>query len=121
MTRTTRKEFTARTKQAAFIAANGRCENCGAKILPANPAEYDHDKPCCEGGDNSVESCRVLGTKCCTAHRDKSAGETRRTARADAGHRNWIGAKSKPKGNAIIPGSKASKWKKLMSGEVVRR
>ena len=116
-----RSEFTAKTKQKAFDRVDGFCEGCGAKIVPANPAEYDHIKPCSEGGDNSLENCRVLGKKCCSTHRDKSAGEAARAARADRGHRKFIGAKTPPKGNAIIPGSKASGWKRKLNGEVVRR
>ncbi len=112
-----RQEFSAKTKQKAFDRADGRCEQCGCKLFVGR-WQCDHLVPAWQGGDNSLDNAQCLCTGC---HQPKSAEDTRATAKADRLHRKHIGAKSKPRGNTIIPGSKASGWKRKINGEAERR
>jgi 5-methylcytosine-specific restriction endonuclease McrA len=63
-----RREFTKKTKLAAYKRAAGKCEGC-AQPLQAGRFHYDHDKAAGLGGDNSLENAKVLCTLC---HRHKT-------------------------------------------------
>ena len=65
-----RTEFTKKTKAAAFLRCGGLCEACQLKII--GTPEYDHILPDALSGDNSLENCRVLCSKC---HDKKSYGK----------------------------------------------
>jgi 5-methylcytosine-specific restriction enzyme A len=64
-----RQEFTAKTRVAAFLRAEGRCEDCSAQLSVGN-TEYDHAIPCELGGDNDLRNCVVL---CRSCHRAKTS------------------------------------------------
>ena len=68
-----RKEFSVKTKKAAWKRCNGICEcGCGQKIT--GRAEFDHILADGLGGDNSLENCKVLSVKC---HKLKTHTEDR--------------------------------------------
>lgn len=59
-----RREFTKKTKLAAWERCRGVCEcGCGQKIITT--PEYDHyPVPAALGGSNDLSNCRVLSKKC---------------------------------------------------------
>lgn len=59
-----RNEFSRKTKVEAFDRANGKCECCGVKLRPSNPAHYDHRIPDAVGGVNDLSNCQVLCKNC---------------------------------------------------------
>lgn len=113
---TKRREFTPKTKYLAWERANGHCEICGIKIYPGNGPIFDHIVVAAHGGSNDPSNCSV---KCRNCDRTKTRSDVSRIAKSRRVQRKHIGIK---KGSARpIPGSKASGWKRKMSGEWVRR
>ena len=60
-----RSEFSVKTKKAAKKRAGDNCDGCGAPFDATNRPEYDHDLADGLGGDNNLNNCKVLGSKCC--------------------------------------------------------
>lgn len=124
---TSRKEFSAKTKDQAHARANGHCENraCSAKLCPGK-FHYDHILPCALGGTPVLANCQVLCDNC---HKAKSAKEdVPRIRKADRQRRQHIGAVAAPvrplKGRGFPPTAKPEKpLSKLANGEpeIVRR
>lgn len=105
-----------RVRARVFVAHGGVCALSGRKIVPGDEWHVDHDKPLCMGGEHRESNLRpVLAAE----HRRKTAGEVRAKAKADRVRAKHIGAKAPPR--AVIPGSKASGWKRRIDGTVVRR
>ena len=75
-----RIEFSKVTKLQAWRRCHDeygmpRCEadwegSCGHQPFSDRRPQYDHDKPCAMGGNNSLFNCRVLCPKC---HRAKTS------------------------------------------------
>lgn len=111
-----RREFTRKIKVAAFERAQGRCEDCAAKLMPGR-IEYDHRIPDALGGDPTLENCVVL---CSTCHGAKTAGEdVPRIAKMKRIRDKHVGAKAPSKHK--LPGSKDSPWKQKVGGTWVPR
>lgn len=111
----TRAEFSRKTMLAAWDRAKGCCEGCGKKLFPGDRKEYDHVIPCELGGTNAADNCQLL---CGPCHKAKTATDQRTFAKARSVRAKYLGA-FKPK--AIIPGSRASRIKRKINGETVRR
>ncbi len=112
---TRRAEFTRTTKLAAWERSGGCCENCERKISPGDGPEYDHIIADEHGGGNGLENCQVLCTNC---HKPKTRADMRVTVRGRKARARHAGA-DKPK--RIMPGSRASKWRKTVNhGWVLR-
>ena len=112
----TRREFPAKVKLAAFERSGKRCEGCTAPLL-AGRFHYDHDLPDWLGGEPTLANCRVLCVAChSTKTREHDVPRIAKTKRVRDRH---IGAKAASRNP--IPGSRASKWKRKMNGEVVPR
>ena len=111
-----RREFTKAIKLAAFQRANGKCENCTARLMPGR-FEYDHRLADTFGGEPTLENCEVLCTNCHDAKTHKS--DIPAVAKSNRVRAKHIGAKVKTRNP--IPGSKASKWKQKLDGTVVLR
>jgi hypothetical protein len=111
-----RHDFSAPVQRAARKRANGFCEGCGLPTGPHNPPEVDHDKEDWEGGLPTLENAKVLGRKCC--HRFKTAAATTRRAKADRAGNKHLDIKPR---RQIIPGSRASPFKKKLDGTTERR
>lgn len=112
-----RQEFPKSVKLAAWKRCGGICEcGCGQKIISGN-VQYDHRIPDALGGDNSLENCVVMRTRCHltkTTTRDVPAiAKAVRISEKNAGVRK---RKGKP-----MPGTKASGWKHKISGDWERR
>ena len=110
-----RREFSRRVKLAAWDRCGGRCEKCDVKLTVSRYA-YDHVLPCALDGDPTLENCEVICNSC---HGAKTPQDVRQIRKADRQKALHVGAKRMPR--AVIPGSKASMWKKKLDGTVVRR
>jgi 5-methylcytosine-specific restriction enzyme A len=105
-----RREFTAKIKVAAFERADGRCEECTARLAAGN-VEYDHRIPDALGGDPTLDNCVVL---CRACHRTKTSGQdVPRIAKKNRQHAKHIGAKVKRPWHPTL--------RKKMNGEIVPR
>src|SRR3954469_15610377 len=109
-----RKEFSARTKALAFQRANGKCDECGTRLQPGRIA-FDHVIPDGLTGVNDLNNCNVLCTAC---HKQKTRDDVGRIAKAKRRYARDIGEKAS---RNPMPGGRASKWKRKLSGEWVRR
>lgn len=108
-----RREFSAKTKAAAYKRANGRCERCTAPLWPGK-FRYDHDNPDGLTGEPTLENCVVA---CLACDSIKTPQDISNIARAKRRERNFIGAKTSTR---PMPGSRASGIRKRMNGRVER-
>jgi 5-methylcytosine-specific restriction protein A len=93
-----RREFTRKTRAAAYLRCKGFCETCGAR-LKSGEAEYDHILPCALGGDITLDNCAV---KCRVCHKTKTATDIGRIRKADRQGDKARGA-VRPKGSFPRP------------------
>lgn len=110
-----RREFTNKTKLAAWERCGGKCEKCKSKLFAGNSPEYDHIVPCALGGDNSLDNCQVLGRKCC--HKPKSAIDIKMTRKSDRQRKAHLGIKPPSR----FQTSRQGPFKRRLDGTVVRR
>ena len=87
-----RREFSEKTKIAAFNRAGGKCEVCFTTIHSG--AEYDHIIEEYLTHDNRLENCKVLCAKCHGVKTQKSRPEVDKTRRilkkrANVKQRGW--------------------------------
>ena len=107
MTRTSRDEFTAKTRDQAAIRAAGKCERCGIP-LKAGSGHFDHVLPVALGGTPTLANCQVLCEPC---HKGKTGKEdVPRVRKADRQRRQHNGA-VKPKGSIPKPVSENDRRK----------
>ena len=116
-----RQEFKTQTKREAFERSEGLCEGlrssgerCNAN-LKHKPYHFDHVIPDAIGGDNSLQNCAVLCTDC---HLEKT---TKRDVPIIAKSKRISDKHLGIKKPSRFPGSRNSKFKKKISGEVVLR
>lgn len=116
-----RREFSQAVRKLAFKRCcdkDGmpRCENCG-NALRAGNIEYEHLDPDGLGGEPTLQNCGVWCAVPCSSRKTHIV-DNPRMAKADRVLKKNFGleAKGRP-----FPGSKASGFKKLMNGQVVRR
>lgn len=104
-------------KVRIFEAAGGVCHLCGGLIDGVRERwDADHVIPLELSGDDSDANLRPAHERC---HRVKTAvdqGDIARAKRVRAKHRGARGVSG-----AVIPGSKASPWKRTIDGRTVRR
>lgn len=116
-----RLEFSKQTMREALTRSNGLCEGllpdgsrCNVNLWQ-KPRHFDHIIPAAIGGDNSLTNCAVL---CVPCHLEKTTKRDipiiAKSKRVSDRH-NGIRKKSR------FPGSRDSKFKKKISGEVVLR
>ncbi len=121
-----RREFPDKIKAAIVhraINADGRivCEGCGL-VLGKRPYHIDHTTPDALAIDKSepltAEDGKLLGWECC--HKPKTAIDQGNIAKAKRRERKiTLGIRQ---ARNVMPGSKASRFKKRMDGTVeVRR
>lgn len=105
----------ARVKLRIWEREKGICHLSGRKIRPGEAYDFDHKIAICNGGTHSEDNLfPALRDK----HKEKTradVAEKAYTARVKAKH---LGIK---KAKHVLPGSKASKWKRKISGKVVPR
>ena len=99
-----------------FEAYGGCCYLCTRKISAGDTWDLDHTKPLWDGGENVEDN---LAPACAGCHRGKTAEEASERAEGKRHRAKAAGIKAKVRNP--VPGSKASRWKKLLDGTVVRR
>ena len=111
-----RREFPKAVKLAAFQRANGRCEECSARLM-VGAFHYDHRVPDALGGEPTLENCRVL---CRACHAVKTAAQdVPSIAKAKRNEARHIGAKAPSR--TPLPFGRRSRFKRKISGEIVAR
>ena len=111
-----RREFSVAVRKAAWERCQGKCESCGTPFNGRRP-EYDHVRPDGLGGEPTLENCSV---SCRICHEYKTHHEDRPVmAKADRQGKAEAGIKSRR--GPPLPGTKRSKWRRKISGEVVLR
>lgn len=111
-----RKPLTPKQRLELFIRHKGICCICGGKIDGVREMWDEHVNPLWLDGDNKAENRAPAHAKCA---RQKTAAEATDRAKVRSIAEKHFGAhrpKTKP-----MPGSRRSKWKRKMSGEVVLR
>ena len=106
-----------RVKARIIAAQDGKCAcGCGQKLgLAGERIDFDHTQALILGGENRESNLRALRQPC---HGEKTRADVAQKA-TEARKRNKHLGLNKPK--ATLPGSKGSKWKRKVNGEVVRR
>lgn len=122
-----RAEFSKQTKRDALKRAGGLCEAVGSLYgLPegqrcnaplAYGVEFDHILLAANGGDNSLKNCAACCKRCnqwkANHHDTPMAAKTVRQQDKNNG------THTRPRN--LIPGSRGTKFKRKVSGEVVLR
>lgn len=98
-----------------FDAHDGICHLCGCKIGVGEAWDAEHVIALEISGDDTDENLRPAHRSC---HRDKTRDDAGRIAKAKRVRAKHIGAH---KAKAVLPGSRASKWKRKIDGTVVSR
>lgn len=109
-----------RVKLRVFERCQGRCHISGRKIMPGDLWDMDHVVALCnwtgEGhGNRESNLAPALRDK----HREKTKADVAEKAVSYRKRSKHIGAKAPSR--RPIPGSKATRFKKKISGEVERR
>jgi len=97
--RTDRAEFDKKTREAAWQRAGGKCEICTADFAGRRP-DYHHRIAAALGGDNSLQNCRVICSKCHKEITDTMRGGIDKAKRIEEKRAN----------------TRQPKWKQRMSG-----
>jgi 5-methylcytosine-specific restriction enzyme A len=85
-----RREFSNYVKAQAAIRANGKCEECGTRLLTGG-YHYDHRIPDAMGGRPDEENCQVLCKSCHGLKTTKA--DVPQIAKAKRRERNHFGIK----------------------------
>ncbi len=109
---TPRRALTQKQKAEVLRRQKDRCADCG-KALVSGLYQFDHIQALEHGGDNAMDNWRALCTKPC--HADKTKRDHGDNAKVRA-----VRFGKARKGPPMM-GSRNSPWKRLMSGEAVRR
>ncbi|MEM9765073.1 MAG: HNH endonuclease signature motif containing protein, partial [Pseudomonadota bacterium] len=105
-----------RVRLRVFERHGGRCHLSGRKIAGGDAWDLDHVTPLEDGGEHRE---RNLAPALRTEHRKKTADENTQRARERRLRKKHIGIKGRA--YSVIPGSKASEWKKPINGPAYRR
>lgn len=108
-----RRHLTQAQKAKVMLRQNGKCAGCGKRLI-TGLFEFDHIQDLQHEGDNEPDNWQVLCTKPCHALKTKRGSQARSKA-----VRLSVGGKQRK--GPPMPGSRASNFKKHMSGEVSRR
>lgn len=104
-----------RVRLRIFEAHGGICHITGRKIRPGDKWDCDHIIALCNGGEHRESN---LAPAIREAHRAKTAEDVAQRAKDDRVRKKHLGI-HRPK--QIVPGSKASRWKKKLDGTVLPR
>ncbi|AHD00456.1 HNH endonuclease [Leisingera methylohalidivorans] len=106
-----------RVKARIVMAQDGICAcGCGAKLGASGEAiEFDHEDALILGGENREANLRALRRPCHRVKTNQDVAQKSVEARKRAKHLGLHQPKS------ALPGSRNTKWKKKISGEVVPR
>ena len=111
----TRRRLTTQERLAIFLRRLGHCARCGGRIRPGQRWEIDHITPLGLGGRDAPDNLQVV---CAPCHRDKTRRDVSAVAKAKRVEARHWGAYRSP---TPLPCGRASPWKRMMTGEVIRR
>lgn len=103
-------------KERLLRAACDNCKHCGRPFSAKLKPEFDHITPLILGGQNRESNLQVLCNEC---HGAKTKLDVKLKARVARVHLKSFGIA--PKKGRPMPGSRQSKFKRKMNGEVVLR
>lgn len=104
-----------RVRLRVFERDGGVCHLTGRKILPGDDWDLDHVVALVNGGEHRESN---LAPALRIEHRKKTAEDVALKAKDRRVRQKHLGIKQT---KAVIPGSKASKWKRKLDGTTVRR
>ena len=84
-----RREFSAKTKLAAWQRSGGNCEICTSKLYPGR-FEYHHAKENTFGGEPTLANCQLLCIAChskITRKRAAAIAKSNRIRNREIGHK----------------------------------
>jgi 5-methylcytosine-specific restriction enzyme A len=107
----------ARVRLRIIDRQGSRCAcGCGVKLgLAGERIEFDHRPALINGGENRESMIEAVRAPC---HRIRTNEDVAEKAAVARKRKKALGLH---RSKATLPGSKASKWKRKVSGEVVRR
>lgn len=107
-----------RVKARIAMSQDGICAcGCGVKLgMAAEPIEFDHTQALINGGENRESNLRALRKGC---HREKTREDVAQKSTGARKRNKHFGFEKQSK--TPMPGSRNSKWKKKLNGEVVAR
>lgn len=105
----------ARVLARVFERHGGLCHISGRKIIPGDKWEADHVLALANGGENRESN---LAPALKEEHKKKTREDVAQKAKSARVRKKHLGL-HKPK--SVLPGSRGSKWKRKINGEVVRR
>ena len=113
-----RDHFTRKVIRQAKERANGWCEDrmCGA-VLKTGEGEADHILPVEMGGESTLANCQII---CRVCHKAKTKRDIQRIRKSDRQRDKFTSAFQQARRNPM-PGSRRSRWKRKLNGEVVLR
>ena len=112
----TRKRFSASSYLARLLEFDGRCAECKCKTGGANGLDWDHTIPLKMGGDDTLANLQPL---CKSCHKGKTADDVAHIAKSKRMKQRSLGIKRQ--GRSSFSTNRDGKFKKLLSGEVVKR
>ncbi len=104
-----------RVKARVFLRAKGRCQLCGRNLASGDKWDADHRKALINGGQNRECNLQIACDWCHPEKTKRDLAEKSKTARIRANH---IGIK---RAKSLIPGSRATRWKRKINGTVELR
>ncbi len=111
-----RKRFSAKALEFRLREDfQGRCAECRMKVGGAAGLEWDHRVPIELGGEDELINLQPLCRGC---HKAKTRADARHIAKGKRMNQRDMGIKRQPK--AVVPGSRASKWKRAYNRETGR-
>jgi 5-methylcytosine-specific restriction enzyme A len=111
-----RKNRTGKQRLAILEAHGRRCYLTGLPIDPVRDRwEIEHVIALASGGTDDDDNCRPV---LASAHLEKTKADLARIAKGKRIAQKHYGAK---RSSRPMPGSRGSKWKRKMNGEVVER
>jgi len=106
----TRRRFSARALTQCLLDFNGKCAECGCKLGGPAGLEWDHVTPLELGGDDEIENLQPL---CKVCHKAKTRGDVKAIRKAERMRQRNAGIKRTKR--SVLPGSKASGWKRTFN------
>lgn len=111
---TARKKLSPTARAIVFRDNGGVCYLCGRKVAPGEDWQVEHPLAVALNGPQDLASLKVVHVDC---HKPKTAEDIRRIRKADRNAKRAAGIKKRSR----MPGSKDSRWRKKVNGEVVAR
>jgi 5-methylcytosine-specific restriction endonuclease McrA len=113
----TRRSISTRRRVAIFERDKGRCHICGESIDGARDRwDVEHIVPLALGGDDDGDNLAPAHARCHAGKTKQDAGQIAKAKRVHAKHTGAKAPSRKP-----LPGSRASRWKRKVTGQTIRR